>query len=120
MLACLGCSSTWEHICFKHRPQTLLNPTQSLPLFMWNTGYLFQPLAFYLICCYLIAKLYPILLGLHGLQPAKAPLSKRFSRQEYGWFAISFSRIFPTQGLNPCLLHWQVDSLLLSNQGSPS
>ena len=30
--------------------------------------------------------------------------------------------IFPTQGSNPhllCLLHWQVNSLLLSHQGSP-
>ena len=27
--------------------------------------------------------------------------------------------IFPTQGANPCLLHWQVDSLPLSRQGSP-
>ena len=28
--------------------------------------------------------------------------------------------IFPTQGLNPGLLHWQVGSLPLSHQGSPS
>ena len=28
--------------------------------------------------------------------------------------------IFLTQGLNPCLLHWQGDSLPLSHQGSPS
>ena len=27
------------------------------------------------------------------------------------------SGIFPDQGLNPCLLHWQVDSLSLSHQG---
>ena len=27
--------------------------------------------------------------------------------------------IFPNQGLNPCLLHWQSDSLSLSHQGSP-
>ena len=27
--------------------------------------------------------------------------------------------IFLDQGLNPCLLHWQVDSLPLSHQGSP-
>ena len=27
--------------------------------------------------------------------------------------------IFLTQGLNPCLLHWQADSLLLSDRGSP-
>ena len=37
------------------------------------------------------------------------------------WAAISFSRgIFLTQRLNPCLLHllhWQMDSLLLSHQG---
>ena len=27
--------------------------------------------------------------------------------------------IFSTQGSSPCLLHWQVDSLPLSHQGSP-
>ena len=27
--------------------------------------------------------------------------------------------IFPDQGSNPCLLHWQMDSLPLSHQGSP-
>ena len=27
--------------------------------------------------------------------------------------------IFPDQGLNPCLLHWQLDSLQLSQQRSP-
>ena len=27
--------------------------------------------------------------------------------------------IFPDQGLNPCPLHWQADSLPLSHQGSP-
>ena len=29
------------------------------------------------------------------------------------------SRIFLDQGLNPCRLHWQMDSLPLSHQGSP-
>ena len=29
-------------------------------------------------------------------------------------------RIFPTQGLNLCLLHWQAGSLPLSHLGSPS
>ena len=27
--------------------------------------------------------------------------------------------VFPDQGSNPCLLQWQVDSSLLSHQGSP-
>ena len=36
------------------------------------------------------------------------------------WAAISSSRgIFPTQGLNPCLLHWQAGSLPLCHQGIP-
>ena len=34
------------------------------------------------------------------------------------WVAISFSRDLPDPGI-PCLLHWQVDSLPLSHQGSP-
>ena len=36
------------------------------------------------------------------------------------WVAISFSRgIFPTQGLNPGLLHWRQTFYHLSHQGSP-
>ena len=37
------------------------------------------------------------------------------------WIATPFllQGIFPDQGLNPCLLHWQVDSLPLSHNGSP-
>ena len=36
------------------------------------------------------------------------------------WVAMSFSRgIFPTKGSNPCLLHWQSNSLTLSHQGRP-
>ena len=52
----------------------------------------------------------------------QAPLSMGFSRQEY-WSGLHFllQGIFPTQGLNPCLLHllqWQVDSLPLPLLGS--
>ena len=35
------------------------------------------------------------------------------------WVAIFSSRGSPTQGSNPHLLHWQVDSLPLSHLGSP-
>jgi len=50
----------------------------------------------------------------------QAPLSMAFPRQEYwsGWHFL-LQRIFSTQGWNPLFLHWQVDSLLLSYQGSP-
>ena len=50
----------------------------------------------------------------------QAPLSMEFSRQDY-WSGCHFllQEIFLTQGLNLCFLHWQVDSLPLSHQGSP-
>ena len=43
-----------------------------------------------------------------------------FSRQEY-WSGCHclLQGIFPTQGSNPCLLHWQEDSIPLSHQRSP-
>ena len=48
-----------------------------------------------------------------------SPPFMRFPRQEY-WSRLSFlQEIFPIQRLNPCLLHWQADALLLSHQGSP-
>ena len=49
----------------------------------------------------------------------QAPLSMEFSKQEY-WNGLPFPSpgIFPTQGSNPCLLHWQ-DSLPLSHEGNP-
>ena len=49
-----------------------------------------------------------------------APLSMGFIRQEY-WSGCHFllQGIFPIQGLKLPLLHWQVDSLLLSQQGIP-
>ena len=50
----------------------------------------------------------------------QSPPSMRFSRQEY-WSGLPFPppRIFPTQGSNLHLLHWQADSLPLSHKGSP-
>ena len=48
----------------------------------------------------------------------KTPLSVGFSRQEY-WSGLPFPPlgIFPTQGSNQSLLHWQADSLPLSHLG---
>ena len=49
----------------------------------------------------------------------QAPLSMEFSRQEY-WSGCHFllQGIIWSQGLNPSLLHWQVDFLPLSHLGS--
>ena len=50
----------------------------------------------------------------------QAPLPMEFPRQEY-WSGCHFllQGICPTQGLNPCLLQWQADSLPLSPLGNP-
>ena len=50
----------------------------------------------------------------------QVPLSIGFSRQEYGsGYHALLQGIFQTQGSNPWLLRWQVNSLALSHQGSP-
>ena len=54
----------------------------------------------------------------------QAPLSLGFSRQEY-WSGLPCppQGIFPTRGLNPCLLpllHWQAGSLPLVSPGKPA
>jgi len=49
----------------------------------------------------------------------QAPLFMEFPSQEY-WSCYFLQQvIFPTQELNPRLLHWQADSLSLSHLGSP-
>ena len=58
-----------------------------------------------------------------GTVALQAPLSLRFSRQEY-WSRLHalLQGIFLTQGSNPhllCLLHWQAGSLPLAPPGKP-
>ena len=69
-------------------------------------------------CCCLVHKLYlfcdlrdcsPPVSSVHGLSQARM--------LEVGCNFL-IQGIFLTQELNPCLLHWQADSLLLSHLGS--
>ena len=60
----------------------------------------------------------------HGLQPTRllCPWDSPGKNTAVGYHAF-FQGIFLTQESNPCLLYllrWQVDSLPLSHQGSPS
>ena len=56
----------------------------------------------------------------HELQSSRFLCSWDFPGKNtgVGWHFL-LQGIFPTQGSNPHLLHWQVDSLPLSHQGSP-
>ena len=60
------------------------------------------------------------LLRPHGLQPARLLCPWGFPAKKTGAGChLLLQGIFPTQGSNPRPLHWQVNSLPLSHQGSP-
>ena len=70
-------------------------------------------------CCCLVAQLCPALCdpmdcSLPGSSVHGDSLGKNTG---VGCHAL-LQRILPTQGSNPCLLHWQAGSLLLSHWGS--
>ena len=61
----------------------------------------------------------------HGLQGTRASVVAFPRLQSTGSIVVAHGRscftacgIFPDQGLNPCLLHWQTDSLPLTHHGS--
>ena len=56
----------------------------------------------------------------YGLYPARLLCPWAFPGKNTGLGChFLLQGIFPTQGLNLCLLHWRVDSLPLSHLGSP-
>ena len=71
-------------------------------------------------CCRSIAQSCPTLCDCMDCS-SPGSSSMRFSRQEY-WSGLPFllQGIFPDQGSNLCLLHWQTGSLTLSHQGTPT
>ena len=94
----LNKSPTWGTLCL------LPNSTCcSIPFFLKNKLHNHSCCC----CCCLITKLCLTLLQAH-----QAPLSMGFPRQEY-WCGLPFPSpgALSTQGSNPLLLHWQVDSL---------
>ena len=103
----------------------------------WNGGetfhcHIWKRFACFLYTCIVLLKLDWILKGLHAQSPGmsdsatpwsvahQASLSMGFPRREYlGCHLyrvgchLPLHRILLTQGSNPCLLHWQADSLPL-------
>ena len=75
----------------------------------------------FLLPCCLDPNLCLTLLQPHGLKLARLLYPWDFPGKNTGvGCPFLLQQIFPTQGLNPGLLHWQVGSLPLSHQGSPS
>ena len=77
-----------------------------------------QSLKDLLCCCCLVAKSYPTLLQPHGPARLLCPWDSPGKNTGVGYHFL-LQGIFPTQGSNSRLLHWQVDSLPLSQQRSP-
>ena len=75
-----------------------------------------QTIVLYLFSHYVLSDLFATLWTV----ASQDPVSTGFPRQEY-WSELPFllHGIFLIQGSNPCLLHWQADSLPLSHLGSP-
>ena len=71
-------------------------------------------------CCLLASVVWDSLLQPHELWPARLFCPWDFPGKNIGVVGCHFFLrwIFSTQGLNPHLLHWHGDSLLLSHQGS--
>ena len=68
----------------------------------------------------LVAQSCPVLCDPMVCSPPGSSFHGIFQARILEWVAISSSRgIFPTQGSNPRLLHWQADSLPVSHLGSP-
>ena len=78
-----------------------------------------QKFAHSVCCCCLVIKSCPALVTRYGLQPARL-LCPWDSPGKYTGVGCHFllQGIFQTQGANPHLLQWQVDSSPLSHQGS--
>ena len=69
-------------------------------------------------CC-LVAKSYLTIVQPHGLQPTSLFCPQDFPGKKTGVGChFPLEGIFMTQGSNPCLLHWQADSLPMSQLGS--
>ena len=67
----------------------------------------------------LVTQLCPILCNPVGCSPPGSSVQGILQARILEWIAISFSRgVFPIQGLNPRLLHWQIGSVSLSHLGS--
>ena len=108
-------------------PPTLLSEVHQTPMLFRGKVFLILKNGMWILCvcvcvCVCVcarAQSCPTL-----CDPMDCSLYMRFSRQEY-WTKLPFSTprgIFPTQGLNPCLLHLlhlQTDSLSLCYLGSP-
>ena len=100
--------SCFSHVRLCATPQTAAHQAPLSLGFSRQEHWSGLPFPSHTYYCCLVAKWSPTLQS-HEHQ---ASLSMTLPRQEY-WSGLPFSSpgIFPTQGSNPHLLHWQVDSI---------
>ena len=119
---CLEKNMVWKDTCFQmftEGPFTVVK-TWKPPKYPLTGEWIKKMWDIYTMedCCRscLVTKSCSTLCNLMDSSPPGSSVQARILE----WAAISFFKeIFPTQGLNPPLLHWQAASLLLKHQGSP-
>ena len=90
-----------------------MNEAQSSRVFSFQSS---LSVALVLSCSAVSDSLWP-----HGLWPTRLLCPWDFPGKNIGMGShFLFQGIFLTQGLNLCLLHWQMDYLPLNHQGSPT
>ena len=80
----------------------------------------FHTMVLFIFVCMLSSSVVSNSLRPHRLQPTRllCPWDFPGKNTEVGCHFL-LQGIFPTQGSNPCLLHWQVASIPLRHLGSP-
>ena len=75
-----------------------------------------MPVASMMCCCFSVAQLCPTLCNPMDCSPPGSSVHRISQARILEWVAISFFMgVFPAQGWNPCLLHWQADFSPLSH-----
>ena len=102
----------WRHKRLQMAKDNLEKEKEILP----ESVHWLQTIVLYLFSHYILSDLFATLWTV----ASQDSVSMGFPRWEY-WSKLPFPSPWDllNQGLNPCLLHWQADSLPLSHQGSP-
>ena len=107
------CSELTRHFNQVSPPCSLFRPNWFPPRAL---AYAVPPAA---PCWYLVAKSFPTLCSSTGCSPPGSSVHGISQARILEWVAICSTRgIFPTQGSNASILHWQAGSLPLNQQGS--
>ena len=84
-----------------------------------NSFFISVPSLFCYPCCFLVPQLSPTFCKPMDCNPSGSSVHGILQARDWSELSFPSPGDLSTQGSNPCLLHWQVDSLPLSQPGKP-